>query len=39
MVQCHTELVVAVGAGMGGDEGALLIARHGLPCPSTLYHS
>jgi hypothetical protein len=36
MGQCHTAQVVAVGAGMGGDERALLIARHGLPCPSTL---
>jgi hypothetical protein len=33
MGQSHAALVVAMGAGMGGDEGALMRDLHGLPCP------
>ena len=39
MGQFHAALVVAVGAGMGSNEGALMIDLHGLPCPPLPLHA
>jgi hypothetical protein len=39
MGRVHTALVVAVRSTMGGDEGALMIDLHGLPCPPLHLHA